>query len=88
MLHISEIFRDKGSDAWYAMEEKDLLPAGVKCQKCGCTDLKKKHDIMDVWFDSGSTHAAVLQQRPELNGRRTFIWRGRTSTAVGSNPLC
>ena len=66
MLHISDIFREKGSDAWYAMEEKDLLPEGMKCKKCGCTDFKKEHDIMDVWFDSGSSHAAVLQQRSEL----------------------
>ncbi len=66
MLHISDIFREKGSDAWYAMEEKDLLPEGMKCKKCGCTGFKKEHDIMDVWFDSGSSHAAVLQQRSEL----------------------
>ena len=66
MMRISGIFREQGSDAWYAMEEKDLLPEGVKCGKCGCTAFKKERDIMDVWFDSGSTHAAVLQQRPEL----------------------
>ena len=48
------------------MEEKDLLPEGMKCKKCGCTGFKKEHDIMDVWFDSGSSHAAVLQQRSEL----------------------
>ena len=67
MMHISELFAAKGSDAWYAKSEEELLPAGTACKKCGCTSFTKEHDIMDVWFDSGVTHAAVADQRPELH---------------------
>lgn len=67
MKHVSEIFAQEGSDAWYARPEKELLPQGVSCKKCGCTEFKKENDIMDVWFDSGVTHAAVADQRPELH---------------------
>lgn len=67
MKHVSEIFAQEGSDAWYARSEKELLPQGVSCKKCGCTEFKKENDIMDVWFDSGVTHAAVADQRPELH---------------------
>ena len=67
MMHISGIFAKEGSDAWYAKDEKELLPAGTVCRKCGCSEFTKEHDIMDVWFDSGVTHAAVADQRPELH---------------------
>lgn len=65
MLTVAEIFRQEGSDAWFKKSAKELLPNGFKC-KCGCTEFTKETDIMDVWFDSGSTHAAVLEQRPYL----------------------
>ena len=67
MMHISELFAAEGSDAWYAKSEEELLPAGTACKKCGCTSFTKEHDIMDVWFDSGVTQAAVADQRPELH---------------------
>ena len=60
---IQEIFREKGSNAWYDMPEEELMPEGAKCEKCGCTHFKKETDIMDVWFDSGSTHQSVLVER-------------------------
>ena len=60
---IQEIFREKGSNAWYDMPEEELMPKGAKCEKCGCTHFKKETDIMDVWFDSGSTHQSVLVER-------------------------
>ena len=63
---ISNIFRKKGADAWYAMDERDLLPGGYVCPHCGGTHFKKETDIMDVWFDSGVTHAAVLDEREYL----------------------
>ncbi len=62
---IVEVFRQKGADAWYELSEKDLMPEGFKCE-CGCTEFKKETDIMDVWFDSGVSHAAVLDERDEL----------------------
>ncbi len=60
---IQDIFREKGSNAWYDMSEEELMPEGAKCSKCGCTHFKKETDIMDVWFDSGSTHQSVLVER-------------------------
>ena len=67
IARISDIFREKGSNAWYEMSAEELLPEGTVCPKCGCNRFTKEKDIMDVWFDSGSTHAAVLDQRPELS---------------------
>ena len=60
---IQEIFREKSSNAWYEMKEEELMPEDAKCSKCGCSHFKKETDIMDVWFDSGSTHQSVLVER-------------------------
>jgi len=60
---IKEIVKEKGTNAWWDMDEKDLLPNGAKCPKCGSSEFKKETDIMDVWFDSGSTHQSVLKER-------------------------
>lgn len=62
---ISELFRKEGSDAWFSREASEFIPSTVKCD-CGCTEFIKEKDIMDVWFDSGVSHAAVLALRPEL----------------------
>ncbi|MBQ5331408.1 MAG: isoleucine--tRNA ligase [Oscillospiraceae bacterium] len=59
---VSEIFRKEGSDSWYIEDEKHFLPEGAKCE-CGCTSFVKEKDIFDVWFDSGVTHAAVMQEK-------------------------
>ena len=63
--HIQKLFAEHGSNIWFAKEADELAPAGLKCD-CGCTHFRKETDIMDVWFDSGSSHLAVLEQRPEL----------------------
>jgi len=63
---VVEIFKEKGSDAWFEMDAKDLLPEGTKCE-CGGTSFRKEKDIMDVWFDSGSSHAGVLETRDDLS---------------------
>ena len=60
---IQDIFGEEGSNAWYAKDVKELMPEGAKCPKCGCKNFKKETDIMDVWFDSGSTHQSVLVER-------------------------
>lgn len=60
---IQDIFKERGSNAWYDLPEKELMPEGAKCEECGCTNFKKETDIMDVWFDSGSTHQSVLVER-------------------------
>lgn len=64
---VKRIFAAEGSNAWFAREAKDLLPEGYKCPKCGHSNFRKETDIMDVWVDSGMSHAAVLQQRPDLS---------------------
>ncbi|MEE1186596.1 MAG: isoleucine--tRNA ligase [Acutalibacteraceae bacterium] len=64
--HLADIFRVEGADAWYAKDAADLLPQGYTCPKCGKNHFKKETDIMDVWFDSGSTHAAVVDNRDYL----------------------
>src|SRR6516164_2567387 len=53
-------FQDEGADAWYKHTPEQLLPAGTKCS-CGATKWRKENDILDVWFDSGSSHLAVLK---------------------------
>ena len=60
---IINIFKEKGSNAWWDLSEKELMPGGAKCENCGCTEFIKEKDIMDVWFDSGSTHQSVLVDR-------------------------
>ena len=64
--HVAAIFERETADAWYAREAKELLPDGYGCPKCGGRAFDKETDILDVWFDSGSSHAAVLGQRPDL----------------------
>ncbi|MCL2037005.1 MAG: isoleucine--tRNA ligase [Oscillospiraceae bacterium] len=64
---ISALFREESSDAWYAKEPAEFLPSSLKCEcGCGADKFTKELDIFDVWFDSGCTHAAVLEQRDEL----------------------
>lgn len=60
---VSKIFREKGSNAWFDLDEKELMPEGAVCENCGCHEFKKETDIMDVWFDSGSTYEGVLVER-------------------------
>ncbi|ABO49257.1 Isoleucyl-tRNA synthetase [Desulforamulus reducens MI-1] len=64
--HIEKLFREHGSDIWFAKEANELVPASLTCPHCGKgKDFRKETDTMDVWFDSGSSHLAVLNQ-PEL----------------------
>ena len=62
---VSDLFRKEGSDAWYKYDANDILPMTEVCE-CGASDWEKDPDIMDVWFDSGSTWSAVCRERPEL----------------------
>ncbi|ECP0814282.1 isoleucine--tRNA ligase, partial [Listeria monocytogenes] len=65
--HISELFREHGSNVWFERDVKDLLPAGFTHPGSPNGEFTKETDIMDVWFDSGSSHQAVLNARPELS---------------------
>ena len=62
---VSDLFRKEGSDAWYKYEANEIMPKDEVCE-CGASDWEKDPDIMDVWFDSGSTWSAVCRERPEL----------------------
>ena len=72
---ISDLFRAEGSDAWYTKDAKDFIPESVKCE-CGCSDFEKEKDILDVWFDSGVTHKAVLEEREDLNAPADLYLEG------------
>ncbi|MBM5607155.1 isoleucine--tRNA ligase [Listeria ivanovii] len=65
--HISELFREHGSNVWFERDVKDLLPDGFTHPGSPNGEFTKETDIMDVWFDSGSSHQAVLNARPELS---------------------
>ena len=66
MLAVADLFEKEGSNAWFTHEADDILAAGTKCAKCGGTHFEKEKDIMDVWFDSGSSHRSVCKHRPYL----------------------
>jgi isoleucyl-tRNA synthetase len=74
--YVADIFAKEGSNAWFIKDEKDLLPQGTACPKCGHTEFRKETDIMDVWFDSGSSHAGVLESRPELQSPADLYLEG------------
>ena len=63
--HVADIFAVETADAWYARDESQLLPEGFKCPSCGGGEFRKETDILDVWFDSGSSCVAVLETRGE-----------------------
>ncbi|MCL1918202.1 MAG: isoleucine--tRNA ligase [Peptococcaceae bacterium] len=65
IAHVQQLFRQEGSSAWFARSAEELLPPNFVCS-CGGTTFHKETDIMDVWFDSGSSHMAILRRRPEL----------------------
>jgi isoleucyl-tRNA synthetase len=64
--HVADIFEKETSEAWYKREATELLPEGFKCPRCGAGDFTKETDILDVWFDSGSSSIAVLEARDNL----------------------
>lgn len=66
IAHVSDLFREHGSNVWFEREAKDLLPEGFTSPHSPNGKFTKETDIMDVWFDSGSSHQAVLVEREEL----------------------
>jgi isoleucyl-tRNA synthetase len=63
--HVADIFERESGDAWYTRSAEELLPEGYAC-KCGMREFTKESDILDVWFDSGTSSIAVLENREEL----------------------
>src|SRR4030095_13434631 len=62
----AKVFEAYGADAWYERPTEDFIPVGMACPSCGGTSFEREMNILDVWFDSGSSHEAVLSVRPEL----------------------
>jgi len=66
MKNIYAMFAEHGADIWFERDIGELLPRGLRCAQCGHDGFVKETDILDVWFDSGVSHAAVLEQREDL----------------------
>ncbi len=66
MQRVYQLFEENGADIWFEKDVSELLPDDVACKNCGSKNFIKESDILDVWFDSGVSHAAVLEQRPYL----------------------
>ncbi len=67
--HVADLMETsgEGSDIWFARSAEALLPEGTVCPDCGGNSFRKEQDILDVWFESGVSHAAVLKTRPDLS---------------------
>lgn len=68
MMYVAELFGKEGSDVWFVKDSEEILPKDkdISCHRCGCKEFLKETDIMDVWFDSGVTHAAVCNEEHGL----------------------
>jgi len=64
--NVFRLFEEHGADAWFERDTSGILPEGASCESCGCQTFVKETDILDVWFDSGVSHAAVLEDRDYL----------------------
>lgn len=64
---IEEVFENDGADSWFVYDVNHFLPENHRCSKCGSTEFKKESDIFDVWFESGISHFAVLENREEVS---------------------
>ncbi|MBL7686065.1 MAG: isoleucine--tRNA ligase [Deltaproteobacteria bacterium] len=67
VYHIAELFETEGADAWFLRSPEELIPSDIKCSKCGARNFEKENDILDVWFDSGVSYAAVLEKNKTLS---------------------
>ncbi|MBU0664562.1 MAG: isoleucine--tRNA ligase [Proteobacteria bacterium] len=73
---IDLLFKKEGADAWFRHGVEDFLEPGTGCAKCGSTHFTKEEDILDVWFDSGTSHAAVCEKREELRSPADLYLEG------------
>ena len=64
--HAARLFEATSADAWYELDTAALVPPGFTCDRCGGASFERERDILDVWFDSGSSHQAVLAPRADL----------------------
>ncbi len=73
---IESMFEKEGADAWFRYEVEELVPEGTCCPSCGSGTLRKENDILDVWFDSGVTYAAVCEERDGLRAPADLYLEG------------
>jgi len=76
MHHVADLFETGGSDIWFEKSARELLPAGTTCPSCGHDEFRKEMDILDVWFDSGVSHAAVVEKNPNLHSPADLYLEG------------
>lgn len=76
MHHVADLFKQHSSDIWFEWEASALLPEATACSKCGEKEFEKEMDILDVWFDSGVSHAAVLEATPGLSSPADMYLEG------------
>jgi isoleucyl-tRNA synthetase len=74
--HVASLVEKHGADIWFQETEERLVPAGTKCPECGGAKIKKETDILDVWFDSGVSYAAVMEARPGLGSPADLYLEG------------
>ncbi|MFP3912929.1 MAG: isoleucine--tRNA ligase, partial [Desulfobacteraceae bacterium] len=74
--HIAAMVETSGADIWFTASERELLPPGTRCPGCGSERFQKETDILDVWFDSGVSYAAVMEQRDYLNSPSDLYLEG------------
>jgi isoleucyl-tRNA synthetase len=74
--HVVRAVEKHGADIWFLEPEERLVPPGTKCPECGATRFKKETDILDVWFDSGVSHAAVMEAREGLGSPSDLYLEG------------
>jgi isoleucyl-tRNA synthetase len=79
---IVDLFERKGAEAWHTTAISDLLPARTKCAKCGGTTFRKETDILDVWFDSGTSWFAVCESDPDLRDKYNAFEQGHGPTVL------
>jgi isoleucyl-tRNA synthetase len=76
MHHVADLFEETGSDIWFEKDVKELLPEGTVCPSCGHDTFRKEMDILDVWFDSGVSHAAVVEPNDKLQSPADLYLEG------------
>lgn len=74
--HVIGLVEKSGSDIWFLEPEKNLVPPGTACTKCGSKEFQKETDILDVWFDSGVSYAAVMESRDYLESPADLYLEG------------
>ncbi len=74
--HVSRMVEEHGADIWFTETEKNLLPPGMCCPHCGAQSFRKETDILDVWFDSGVSYAAVMERREYLDSPADLYLEG------------